>query len=208
MSEKRSKAPLIITAFLTFVLGLVLGYAACIAKITYEAKSLMDEVYANLDSLSSDENMQPVSDLVVRVSSSQFAWHFQYARPDGKLGPCKLELVTEENPVGIDRQHPDAQDDWVSQELVLPCNSEVTLALTSTDVIHALGYLPDFYQQDAIPGKDRWLSYPVPDQPLTGTLRCVQLCGTGHDNHTAPYQFVGNDEYKDWTTRQRFPAKP
>src|SRR5262249_16323416 len=48
---------------------------------------------------------------VVHVIAEQFAWNVQYPGPDGKFGRTKPELVSADNPIGLDKTDPDAKDD-------------------------------------------------------------------------------------------------
>ncbi len=93
---------------------------------------------------------------VIHVISQTFAYNVHYPGPDGKFGPRHLHLVdeAEQNFIGLDKEHPDSQDDIVLQdELILEKGKPVLIYLTSKDVIHSF-FLPEFrVKQDAIPGQ-------------------------------------------------------
>ncbi|MCI0705903.1 MAG: cytochrome c oxidase subunit II [Ignavibacteriae bacterium] len=91
---------------------------------------------------------------VIRVVAEQFAWNAHYAGKDGIFGRTDIKLVTAENPLGIDREDPDAKDDiFTINNLNFPVNKPVIIYLSSKDVIHSFG-LPLFrVKQDAIPGE-------------------------------------------------------
>ena len=62
----------------------------------------------------------------LRAVGEQFLWNFQYTGPDGKFGQRDLELVTAANPLGLDRNDPDAFDDLTTRnEMHLPVNQPV-----------------------------------------------------------------------------------
>jgi cytochrome c oxidase subunit II len=92
--------------------------------------------------------------VVIHVVAEQFAWNVLYPGPDGKFGRQDIHLITPENPLGIDRNDPDAKDDIATiNQLNLPVGKPVIIYLTSKDVIHSLN-LPLFrVKQDAIPGE-------------------------------------------------------
>jgi len=91
---------------------------------------------------------------VIRVVAEQFAWNAHYPGVDAIFGKTDLKLVSAENPLGIDREDPDARDDiFTINNLNFPVNKPVILYLSSKDVIHSFS-LPLFrVKQDAIPGE-------------------------------------------------------
>src|SRR5512135_2747221 len=91
---------------------------------------------------------------VVRVVAQQFAWNVHYPGPDGVFGRTDINLVSSDNPLGLDRTDPYAKDDITTiNQLNLPVDKPVIIRLSSKDVIHSLN-LPLFrVKQDAIPGQ-------------------------------------------------------
>lgn len=118
--------------------------------------------------------------VVVRVIGEQFAWNVHYHGPDGKFGRTRPELVSADNPIGLDRTDPDAKDDVTTiNQLNLPVDRPVLIHLSSKDVIHSFGLYEMRVKQDAIPG----LSIPVwfiPNRTGEYEITCSQLCGLGH----------------------------
>ena len=94
------------------------------------------------------------SSTVIRVVAEQFAWNAHYAGPDGVFGRTDISLISAENPLGIDREDPNAKDDISTvNNLNFPVNKPVIIYLTTKDVIHSIN-LPLFrVKQDAIPGE-------------------------------------------------------
>lgn len=128
----------------------------------------------------------------VRVVAQQFQWYFHYPGPDGIFGDTDIDLIDDqENPLGLDREDPNEEDDVYSPVLHIPVNRTVLIYLTTRDVIHSLN-LPELrVKQDAIPG----MSIPVHFTPTMTTkelrevtgkedrefeIACAQLCGLGH----------------------------
>ena len=67
---------------------------------------------------------------VVRVVTEQFAWNMHYPGADGQFGRTALELVSANNPVGLDRSDPAGRDDITTiNQLNLPVNRPVIIHL-------------------------------------------------------------------------------
>src|SRR5215470_9906385 len=95
---------------------------------------------------------------VVRVVAEQFIWNIQYPGRDGVFGRTRLDLVSAENPLGLDITDPAARDDvWTQNQLNLPVGRPVIVHLSSKDVIHSLGLPQMRVKQDAIPGLEQRL---------------------------------------------------
>jgi cytochrome c oxidase subunit 2 len=118
--------------------------------------------------------------VVVHVVAEQFAWNVHYPGPDGKFGRRKMELISAENALGLDRSDPDAKDDITTiNQLTLPVDRPVLVRLTSKDVIHSFG-LPEMrVKQDAIPGLEMPVWF-IPNRVGDYEIACSQLCGLGH----------------------------
>ena len=92
--------------------------------------------------------------LVIRVVAEQFAWNIHYPGADGKFGRTAIHLVSSNNPLGIDRDDPDAKDDITTiNQLNLPVNKPVIIHLTTKDVIHSFSLPLYRVKHDAIPGQ-------------------------------------------------------
>jgi cytochrome c oxidase subunit 2 len=118
--------------------------------------------------------------LAVRVVAEQFAWQVHYPGADGEFGRTSIALVSDTNPLGLDRSSPDGADDLVVPgQLHLPVGRPVVIQLSSKDVIHSFGVTALRLKQDAIPG----LLSPVWFTPTVEgeyEIACSQLCGLGH----------------------------
>ena len=115
--------------------------------------------------------------LVVEVTA--FQWNFRFQYPNG---------VT------------------TTGECYVPANKPIIFNVTSTDVMHNFG-LADFKQKiDAIPGRYNtvWITTP----PLSGnkelnyTIRCYELCGTGHTYMIATLTVMDPNAFDQWLTNQ------
>lgn len=117
--------------------------------------------------------------IAVRVVAQQFAWNVHYPGADGQFGDTRPDLVSGENPVGLDRRSPHGADDVVTAVLHVPVGRQVVVQLTSKDVIHSFG-LPNFrVKQDVIPGMIASVWF-TPTMTGQFDIACSQLCGLAH----------------------------
>ncbi len=101
----------------------------------------------------------PLDAAVVDVRAEQFAWLFRYPGPDGRFGGIRPELMTRDNPMGLDPADPVSANDIVTRELHLVVNRPVRLRIRSKDVIHSF-FVPHFrLKQDAVPGMTTEISF-------------------------------------------------
>ncbi len=118
--------------------------------------------------------------VVVRVVGEQFAWNVQYPGADGKFGRTDPTLVSSENPLGLDRNDPNAKDDVTTiNQLTLPVDRPILVHLSSKDVIHSFGVYELRVKQDVIPGMDIPVWF-IPNRVGDYEIACSQLCGLGH----------------------------
>ena len=100
-------------------------------------------------------NEFPTGDNVreVKVIAEQFEWNIYYPGPDKKFGKQEVHLVTTSNPLGVDRNDPNAKDDLVvTKEMHVPVNTPIIAHISSKDVIHSFSLRHMRITQDAIPG--------------------------------------------------------
>ena len=152
--------------------------------------------------------------VVVKVVGEQFAWNIQYPGPDGKFGRTDINLVSADNPLGLDRRDPAAKDDITTiNQLNLPIDRPVLVHLSSKDVIHSFGLYEMRVKQDAIPGMQipvwfiptvttdemrRNLGQPTFEYEIT----CSQLCGLGHFRMRGVVIVQTPDDFQKWLDEQ------
>ncbi|RBP46202.1 hypothetical protein DES53_102588 [Roseimicrobium gellanilyticum] len=143
----------------------------------------------------------------IQVFAQKYDWHFHYAGPDGVFGATSSSQVAKDNPIGLDAGDRNAQDDFVTSELVLPCDINILLKTHSADVIHTLGDVHGAFRVDAIPGVNTDGLLETPASPASGTLRCLTPCGPNHKHHHAPFRFVSETVYESWFETQLMAAQ-
>lgn len=157
---------------------------------------------------------------VVRVTGQQFAWNIHYAGPDGKFGRTDPKLVDPQgNPVGLDRNDPNAADDVVTvNQLHLPVGKPAIVHLTSLDVIHSFAIQEMRVKQDAIPGMSTpvWFVPTVTSDDMKKTksdpkwsyeINCAQLCGLGHYRMIGYVTIDTPEQFQTWMDEQVKNAK-
>ena len=149
-----------------------------------------------------DEFPPEEESVIVRVVAEQFAWNFHYSGPDGVFGDTLPELIdVETNPLGLDREDPNAKDDVIVKRLYLPVDQPVITHLTSKDVIHSFGIPAMRVKQDIIPGS----SIPVTFKPIeTGKflIACSQLCGVSHFSMRGFIEVLTQEEFAQWMQKE------
>ena len=144
--------------------------------------------------------------LEVRVIGEQFAWNVHYPGPDGIFGRSKVELVSTDNPLGLDPTDPHAQDDITTiNELHLEVNRPALIHILSKDVIHSFKLPVMRAEQDAVPGQD----IPIHFTPVrastdndTWEIACAQLCGLGHYRMRGMLIVDTKQGLEDWLSQQ------
>ena len=139
---------------------------------------------------------------VVRVVAEQFIWNIHYPGPDGTFGRTRLDLVTADNPLGLDISDPAAKDDvWTQNQLNLPAGRPVIVHLSSKDVIHSFGLPQMRVKQDAIPGIEQRLWF-TPTKTGEWEIACSQLCGLGHYRMRGFYTIQTQADFDAWLASQ------
>ena len=140
----------------------------------------------------------PADAVTVEVTGEQFGWNVHYAGVDGMFGRSSPQMISLDNPVGIDRKDAAAKDDvLLLGTMYLPVNRPAHIRLRSKDVLHSF-FLPNFrVKQDAVPGMtiDFWF---VPTKPGTYEIACAELCGFAHYNMRGVLYVISESEFEQW----------
>jgi cytochrome c oxidase subunit II len=127
----------------------------------------------------------PPSNHIVRITGKQFNWEVLYPGPDG--------------------QFETADDLMLENDLHVPVNAAIRIALHSKDVIHSF-FVPQFrLKQDALPGREIWVWFNATKEGRY-ELPCAELCGFGHSGMKGWVTVQSPEEYQSWVD-QNWPAK-
>ena len=116
--------------------------------------------------------------MTVNVQGQQWTWMMSYPKED------RFKLA-------------DGTYLQAAQELHIPVNTKVRIALSSKDVIHSF-WVPNIGgKKDAVPGRntDLWIQA---DKPGTYKGQCFEFCGTGHADMLITLVAQTPDDYAAW----------
>jgi cytochrome c oxidase subunit 2 len=162
------------------------------------------------------------ADLTVRVTGSQWKWHYEYLTygdtKDVGLGFLSVLSTPREQ---YERQgkglagsnipdfanHPNYLVE-VDKPLVIPTGKKVRFLVTSDDVIHAW-WVPDFaLKRDAVPGfiNEIWTEVPAGKEGIYRG-RCAELCGKDHAFMPIVVEAKSQAEFDKWLADAKVKAE-
>jgi cytochrome c oxidase subunit 2 len=139
----------------------------------------------------------------VEVIAQQWQWSYRLPGADGRLGTSDSRLVSAENPLGVNPDDPNGQDDVVVEaaDLHLPIDKPVKMLLRSIDVLHDF-YVPEFRaKMDMVPGSVTYFWF-TPTRTGTFEVLCAELCGTGHGFMRGIVMVDTEQDYAAWLGEQ------
>ncbi len=146
----------------------------------------------------------PREAMELEVVGQQWQWAFRFAGSAGQLGTSDPRFVSGANPLGLNPDDPNGQDDVivVGPEVHLPLNRPVKVLLRSKDVLHDF-YVPPFRaRMNMVPGMvtSFWFT---PTQVGRFDILCAQLCGVGHYNMRGIVVVEEPAAFNAWLARQQ-----
>jgi cytochrome c oxidase subunit 2 len=144
---------------------------------------------------------------VVRVVAEQFAWNVHYPGADGQFGRTDLTLVSNDNPLGLDRRDPAARDDVTTvNQLHLPLGAPAIIYLSSKDVVHSFTLPQMRVKQDTIPGSVQPVWF-TPTETGEWEIVCSQLCGLAHYRMRGFYTVQSRADFEAWLASEAASAQ-
>ncbi len=139
----------------------------------------------------------------IEVVAQQWFWSYRLPGEDGKLGTVDNRLITFDNPLGINPDDPDGQDDVVIEgdDLHIPVGLPINVLLRAIDVLHDF-YVPEFRaKMDMVPGMvtSFWFT---PTRTGEFEVLCAELCGTGHSFMRGALFVDTEEDYLAWLQSQ------
>jgi len=118
---------------------------------------------------------------VAEVTGYQFGWRIRYPGPD------QTYFTT---------------DDMVLvNDLHVPADEDVTLAIKSDDVLHSF-FLPNLrVKQDVVPGMKQYVWFHA-NRTGQYDIVCAELCGWGHYKMKGRITVESRDDFNKWLARQ------
>jgi len=148
------------------------------------------------------EDTKRGTDMVVKVTGSQWRWQYEYM--DGEAEGIKFlsNLTTPQEQINNQAEKGKDYLLEVDNHMVIPVDKKVRVLLTASDVIHNW-WVPAFgSSRDAIPGflRETWVQ-----GEKIGTYRgqCKELCGKGHGFMPIVVDVVSEEDYKIWVAQKK-----
>ena len=167
----------------------------------------------------------PKDAMVVEITGKQFNWIMRYPGKDDVFGrkyyknisdkdDNSLGLIWEDVPALNLKTDKAAQDDVVTDKLMLVKNRPVKLIIGSRDVIHDVGLVHFRMKMDAVPGTPTtmWFTplYTTKEMKLKTNnpdfvyeISCDQMCGKGHYSMKGQIEVVTQEEFDVWMLSQK-----
>jgi cytochrome c oxidase subunit 2 len=150
------------------------------------------------------EDTRNKSDMVIKVTGSQWRWQYEYLDGPAKGVKFLSNLSTPAEQMGVGYTG-DKDENYlleVDNRLVLPVGEKVRIVMTATDVLHNW-WVPQFGSARlAIPGfiNETWVQIEK-----EGTYRgqCKELCGKGHGYMPVVVDAVPQAEYVAWAEEKK-----
>ena len=155
------------------------------------------------------EDTRNESDMVIKVTGSQWRWQYEYMGNTDKGSQAGLEeakgikfvsnlSTPQEQMDGTTAPVKDPAKPYlldVDNRLVLPVGAKVRILMTSSDVLHNW-WVPQFgSSRVAVPGfiRETWVQV---DKAGTYRGQCKELCGKGHGYMPVVVDALPKEEYK------------
>ena len=140
----------------------------------------------------------------MEVVGQQWQWSYRLPGKDGKLGTSFTNLISPENPLGVNPRDANGQDDLVVEggEVHVPLGQPVKVLLRAVDVLHDF-YVPEFRaKMDIIPGMVTYF-WLTPTRTGTFDALCAELCGVGHHIMRGKVIVDTEADYQTWLGQQK-----
>lgn len=146
----------------------------------------------------------PADATAIEVMGQQWSWSYRLPGKDGRLGTTDTRNISADNPLGLNPNDPNGQDDVViaSGDLHLPIGKPVKVLLRSIDVLHDF-YVPEFRaKMDMVPGSVTYFWF-TPTRTGTFEVLCAELCGVAHAQMRGTVIVEEEGNYHAWLEKQQ-----
>ncbi len=127
----------------------------------------------------SDDQLKPP---LVEITGRQFEWRLRYAGADQKIG-------TPDDVHGVNELH-------------IPVDEDIVVALKSEDVLHSF-FLPNLrLKQDIVPGMKQFMWFRA-TRSGTYDIVCAELCGWGHYKMRGRLVIESREDFDRWLQAER-----
>ena len=140
---------------------------------------------------------------VVEAVGQQWHWTYRYPGEDGRFGEVDSERISASNPLGIDPEDPNGQDDVVvlSPEGRIPIGQPVKFLLRSKDVLHNYTVAQFRVKMDLVPGTSSYM-WLTPTELGRFEVLCEEHCGLGHFTMRGAIVVEEAGDFESWLATQ------
>lgn len=148
------------------------------------------------------EDTRNGSEMVIKVTGSQWRWQYEYMSGDAEGIKFVSNLSTDDKQMHNEEEKGKNYLLEVDNPLVLPVDTKVRVLMTATDVLHNW-WVPQFgSSRVAVPGfiRETWVQV---EKPGVYRGQCKELCGKGHGYMPVVVNAVSKEEYKTWVAAKK-----
>jgi cytochrome c oxidase subunit 2 len=138
----------------------------------------------------------PESEVVIKATGNQWYWTYDYPQHGFSFDSVMLEKEELE-------EYGYSQDEYLlatDNAVILPVNKNVTVQVTSSDVIHAWKMMSFGVHQDGVPGRLAELWFKAEKEGIYFG-QCSELCGLNHSYMPIVVKVVSQETYEKWLLR-------
>ena len=137
----------------------------------------------------------PKPDVFIKVTGSQWQWHYDYPKDQGDFG-FDSEIKSDDE---LKPENGDIRLLSVDNEAVVPVNKVVQLEVTAAPdgVIHSFVIQSFGIRIDAVPGRANQTWFKA-DREGIYYGQCSKICGINHAFMPIAFRVVSDDAYKQW----------
>jgi cytochrome c oxidase subunit 2 len=138
----------------------------------------------------------PESEVVIKATGNQWYWTYDYPQHGFSFDSVMLEKEELE-------EYGYSQDEYLlatDNAVILPVNKNVTVQVTSSDVIHAWKMMSFGVHQDGVPGRLAELWFKAEKEGVYFG-QCSELCGLNHSYMPIVVKVVSQETYEKWLLR-------
>ena len=131
-------------------------------------------------------------------SDSEKIWAGISQKSNNELGNNNINIEVSAMQFAFLFNYPNGN--FISGELHVPVDREISMKMESKDVIHAF-WVPEFrIKQDIIPGQPTVLNF-TPTKVGKYPIICAELCGPYHGGMRASIIVENSDDYEQWFSK-------
>jgi cytochrome c oxidase subunit 2 len=146
----------------------------------------------------------PKDAMEIEAMGAQWQWSYRFPGADNRLGATDVRFIDTSNPMGINPNDPNGQDDRIvtNGDLHVPIGKPIKMLLRSIDVIHDF-YVPEIRaKMDLMPGLVSYFWF-TPTKAGQFDVLCAAFCGIGHPQMRSKIIVESESDFQAWLAQQQ-----